>query len=200
MLFELFDNPIALLSFAISLIIGLTIHEFAHAFIAEKLGDPTAKYQGRVTLNPLAHLDPFGSIMLLIAGFGWGKPVPVNPQYFSRPAIDELLVALAGPASNLIIASVLGIIVQFNPIPVINELLVPVVFINVMLAVFNLIPIPPLDGSKMLRPFVSETTFRQFEMLSLPAIILLVISLRTTELGSIVFGTASNLAAFFLGA
>lgn len=200
MLFELFDNPIALLSFALSLIIGLTIHEFAHAFIAEKLGDPTAKYQGRVTLNPLAHLDPFGSIMLLIAGFGWGKPVPVNPQYFSRPAIDELLVALAGPASNLIMASVLGIIVQFNPIPVINELLVPVVFINVMLAVFNLIPIPPLDGSKMLRPFVSETTFRQFEMLSLPAIILLVIALRTTELGNIVFGTASNLAAFFLGA
>lgn len=200
MLFELFDNPIALLSFALSLIIGLTIHEFAHAFIAEKLGDPTAKYQGRVTLNPLAHLDPFGSIMLLIAGFGWGKPVPVNPQYFSRPAIDELLVALAGPASNLIMASVLGIIVQFNPIPAINELLVPVVFINVMLAVFNLIPIPPLDGSKMLRPFVSEATFRQFEMLSLPAIILLVIALRTTELGNIVFGTASNLAAFFLGA
>ena len=101
MLLSLFQDPLAFLAFALALVIGISVHEFAHAFVAEKLGDPTARYLGRVTLNPLAHLDLFGTLFLFIAGFGWGKPVPINPQYFSRPVFDELLVAFPARRATL---------------------------------------------------------------------------------------------------
>lgn len=200
MIFQLLDNPIIFISLLIALVVGLSIHEFAHAFVADKLGDPTAKYQGRLTIDPRAHLDPFGTLMLLIAGFGWGKPVPINSQYFQRPAIDELLVALAGPASNFIVAGSLGLIIQLSPVAVVDAILLPVIYINVLLAIFNLIPIPPLDGSKMIRPFVAEETFRNLELLSLPAMILLLVIINTTGFGNVITDWASNLTGFFAGA
>lgn len=200
MILQLFDNPLIFFSILIALVIGLSIHEFAHALIADKLGDPTAKYQGRLTIDPRQHLDPIGTFMLIVAGFGWGRPVPINSQYFQRPEIDELLVALAGPASNLIMAGGLGLLIQFNPIAIIDAILLPVIYINVLLAIFNLIPIPPLDGSKILRPFVSEETFRSLELLSLPVMILLLVIINGTGFGNLITDWTSTLTAFFAGA
>ena len=129
------------------LILAITIHEFAHALVADRLGDPTPRAAGRLTLNPLSHLDPLGTIMIFIAHFGWGKPVPIDPYNFSSPRRDEILVALAGPASNIFFGIVLGIFYQITGIyhPVIQIIAVT----NFYLAFFNLLPLPPLDCSKV---------------------------------------------------
>lgn len=127
---------------AIALLIAITIHEFSHALVADKLGDPTASLAGRVSLNPLKHLDPIGTLMLLIFHFGWGKPVPFDPFNLRHPRRDSALISLAGPASNLILA----LICSFIP----SVLAIPLVIMNINLAVFNLLPVPPLDGSKIL--------------------------------------------------
>lgn len=141
------DNQIV---FFISLVIGLTVHEFSHAFVADKFGDPTPRVNGRVSLNPLKHLDFFGTIMLFIANFGWGKPVPIDPYNLSKR--EELLVGLAGPASNFLLAIFFAIAVQFLPLNIF------LVFIqtNLVLAIFNLLPIPPLDGSKIVLNLLPE--------------------------------------------
>jgi Zn-dependent protease len=133
-----------ILSF-IALIIAITIHEFSHALTADRLGDPTPRSQNRVSLNPLNHLDPVGTIMMLLVHFGWGKPVPIDPYNFAHPKRDEMLVAVAGPGSNLILAGILSIIWHFFP----SQIIIIFVYINVALAVFNFLPIPPLDGSKI---------------------------------------------------
>lgn len=119
----------------------MTIHEFSHSLVADRLGDPTPRANGRLTLNPLAHLDPLGTLMLIFAGIGWGKPVPIDPYNLRHPKRDELLISLSGPLSNLILAAILSL---FH-LPILQILIV----INVSLAVFNLLPIPPLDGSKI---------------------------------------------------
>lgn len=137
-----------------AIIIGLTFHEFAHGWVADQLGDRTARYHGRLTLNPLAHVDIIGLIMLFIVGFGWAKPVPVNPYNLRGDTKRSLLlVSLAGPATNMILA-VLGAIalgllvgqVPYYGVDMLNQ----IVLINVVLAIFNLLPIPPLDGAKIL--------------------------------------------------
>jgi Zn-dependent protease len=135
-----------------AVLVGLTFHEFAHGFVAEKLGDKTARHAGRLTLNPIAHIDPVGMLLLFVAGFGWAKPVPVNPYNIRGDRLKGLmLVSLAGPASNVLVALagtvVLGI-VGFNS--VITPFLTPVILVNLILAFFNLLPVPPLDGSKIL--------------------------------------------------
>lgn len=138
------------LVYFVILIVAITVHEFAHAYVADRLGDPTPRANDRLSLNPLKHLDPLGTIMLLFANIGWGKPVPIDPYNFRSPRRDEFLVSLAGPASNLILAALIALAIHFIPvsglIPVIAYL---VISLNVSLAVFNLLPVPPLDGSKI---------------------------------------------------
>ena len=199
LLLNLASNPLVLFSFLFALVLAITIHEFSHAFVANSLGDPTAKYQGRITLNPLAHLDPVGTLLLLIVGFGWGRPVPINPQYFTRPAFDELLVALSGPASNFIIAAVAGFLTRFTGDSlIITQILAVTVEINVVLMLFNLIPIPPLDGSKIFRVFLGENAFRTLESYSLPLILILMFLLQASPLGNFLSSAISQLANFFV--
>jgi Zn-dependent protease len=139
------------------IIIGLSFHEFAHAFVAYKLGDMTPKLQGRVTISPLAHIDPIGMIALIFIGFGWGIPVQINPRNFKKPRRDEFLVAIAGVTTNFILAFIfMGVVRLFTSFGAelassslggtIVEVLLYVVQINLILMVFNLLPIPPLDG------------------------------------------------------
>jgi len=195
------QHPIEFIAFLLALVAAVTVHEFMHAFVADRLGDPTPRMAGRVTLNPLAHLDPLGSIMLLIAGFGWGKPVIINTQNFSNPATDELLVALAGPASNLLQAVVAGYLAQAFAVsaPVLASVCILVVQLNIFLMLFNLIPIPPLDGSKALRLILDETTFRMLELSSMPLIIGLFVLIQVTPLGTLLTSTANQLTTWLLG-
>ena len=140
------------------ILLALTIHECAHGFVAWRLGDSTAHDAGRLTLNPLAHLDPFGAIMLLFGPFGWAKPVPVNGYNFTNPKRGVLLVSLAGPASNILCALVFGYALRllgaFAPqviaYPYLADFLRLSILINIGIAFFNLIPVPPLDGSNIL--------------------------------------------------
>ncbi len=132
------------------LLFALVFHEFSHGWVANKLGDPTAKYAGRLTLNPMAHLDLFGSLMILFVGFGWAKPVPVDSRYLANPRTDMMKIAFAGPASNLLLAFIAGSLIRLTGnMGVLSSMLIMFAQINIMLAVFNMIPIPPLDGSQI---------------------------------------------------
>jgi len=150
------DNPSAAVAFLLGLVIGITVHEAAHATSAYLLGDDTAYRDGRVTLNPASHLDVLGSLMLLMAGFGWGKPTPVMPSKLRGGIFGPVAVALAGPVSNLLIVAACGAL-YLVPVFQSGNLAIVVLmtaFTNALLFVFNLIPIPPLDGSKILFPFL----------------------------------------------
>ena len=132
------------------LLFALVFHEFSHGWVANKLGDPTAKYAGRLTLNPMVHLDILGSLMILFVGFGWAKPVPVDSRYLANPRIDMMKIAFAGPAANLLLALIAGTIIRITGyMGVLTSMLIMFTQINIMLAVFNMIPIPPLDGSQI---------------------------------------------------
>ncbi len=136
----------------LSLLIAITVHEFAHAWVADLRGDPTAKAMGRLTLNPLAHLDLLGTILLLTTGFGWGKPVPVDPFNLTDPDKDMALISLAGPGANLLAAFLAGIIFHLpliHSLPGIVTSIYIFTYLNIILAVFNLLPFYPLDGSKI---------------------------------------------------
>ena len=159
----LFRLPIEVLIILIPILIfSLCFHEFSHGYMAYRLGDHTAARNGRLTLNPLAHLDPIGSLMILFVGFGWAKPVPVNPVNFSNPRIDMMKVAIAGPASNLMLAFIGGLIIRFiNTFNIMtsdymNLIITYFMFVNIMLAVFNMIPIAPLDGSQIFGGIISK--------------------------------------------
>ncbi|MBM7605264.1 Zn-dependent protease [Metabacillus crassostreae] len=175
----------------ITLIVAFTLHEFAHAFVAYKFGDPTAQRQGRLTLSPLAHLDPFGTILIFIAGFGWAKPVPVNRFFFKRPRLAGVLVSVAGPLSNLLLAFLGTAIVNILYVSGIMTM-VPgnyaeqldlffgiFVSLNVMLFLFNLLPFPPLDGYRIIEDLVPahiRSKMTQYESYGIVVFLILVIT------------------------
>lgn len=155
----LLKDPLAFVLLAIPLMYSVVLHELAHGWVAWRMGDPTAKWQGRLSLNPLRHLDPIGTIMLFIFGFGWARPVPVNFNYIRDEKKGLILVSSAGIMANLILAFLAFFMFRFlAPAPggVVATLLYYLAQINLILASFNLIPIPPLDGSKILMGFLPE--------------------------------------------
>lgn len=197
------NNTNALLSLLLTLpavLIAITFHEFAHAFAADKLGDDTPRRQGRLTLNPLSHLDVVGSIMLVFAGFGWGKPVEINPRNFNRNvdmSKGEAIVSIAGPVMNFILSILFAIlyftIKKFAPEFAIQQigmiilaLIQTTIIINVGLGVFNLIPLPPLDGSKVLKHFLPYNSREWFDRYSQVFYIVFVILWITGIAGSII--------------
>ena len=203
-------SPSQIILVAPSILLALTIHEFAHAYTAHRLGDPTARLLGRLTLNHLKHLDPLGTLMLFVANFGWAKPVPVNPQYFRDPKRDMLLVALAGPVSNLILAFIFGLVLRFVSLEpstlsetafTILKMLRYSLFINLVLAFFNLIPIPPLDGSKILRSLLPDAMlapYARFETYGPFVLLGLIVLGRLTEI-SIFWMLIGPFVQFFAG-
>jgi Zn-dependent protease len=184
--------PLELIPYVIiTLIIAFTIHEFAHAYVAYKFGDPTAKNQGRLTLSPLAHLDPFGTLLIFIAGFGWARPVPVNRYFFKRPRLAGVLVSVAGPLSNLVIAfigtAIWYILLATNVLSAMPDQYVNgledffniLVSLNVMLFIFNLLPFPPLDGYRIiedLSPPNIRAKLTQYESYGIIIFLILVIT------------------------
>ena len=156
MLFRL--QPEVLILLIPVLLFALVFHEFSHAWVANKLGDPTARYAGRLTLNPMAHLDPIGGLMILFVGFGWAKPVPVDIRYLRNPRVDMMKIAFAGPASNLILAFIGGTILRLGFVHgTLAMMIMLFTQINIMLAVFNMIPIAPLDGSQIFSGLLIRT-------------------------------------------
>lgn len=164
MLSLLSSNPLIFIILVSGLIIALSFHEAAHAYVAHWLGDDTPKHEGRLTLNPLAHLDPIGTIALIVFRFGWGKPVHVNPRNFKNPVWGNLATALAGPMTNFILAIIFALIGRIIPADSIMASAMTIfVSINILLAFFNLLPIPPLDGSKLLGIIVGEEAYYEIE-------------------------------------
>jgi Zn-dependent protease len=187
------NSIIDTVALVLTLLIAISVHEATHAYIALRLGDPTAKVAGRLTLNPFAHLDPLGTLALLIIHFGWGKPVPVNPNNFRKPSVGNLLVALAGPASNIIMALIGALFLHFTVnIPFAGEFFSVFLVINIFLAIFNLLPVPPLDGSKIWHLFLSDESYYTLERLG-PFILLAVIIFSFSSGGS-VFNIISNIS------
>ena len=170
-------------------LIALTFHEFSHGFVSSKLGDPTPKLTGRLTLNPLAHLDPVGTLLMIFTGFGWAKPVQINPRYYKSPKKGMALTAAAGPLSNLLMAFVSMLIytviliisyktgvISMTAAQSIGNFLYLFSYVNLSFLVFNLIPIPPLDGSRILGLFLSDSAYfklQQYERYSFIIIIVL---------------------------
>lgn len=186
-----------------SIIIASSIHEFAHAYTAYKLGDPTPKMLDRLTLNPLKHIDPIGAISMILFRFGWSKPVPIRESYFKNPVIGTALTAFAGPLSNLLVAALCGLINLFT-LPVYIETFIYVfAIVNLSLAIFNLFPLPPLDGHKVVRAFLPEKLrygWEKLEKYSWLLIILLLIPYSPLELFlSRYIGTALNFFLRILG-
>ena len=187
------------------ILISLTIHEFAHSYMAMLLGDATSREQRRMTLNPLKHIDPIGFILLLVAGFGWAKPVIINNQNFKKPFRDEVLVAIAGPASNLLLAIVSVVLMKlvFVIIPFTSDqamdntfrIFSVLTYMNIVLAVFNMLPIPPLDGSHLISGYLSqknEEVARKYFQYGAYALLAIILLEQVTRIDILPIGKATN--------
>ncbi len=183
-----------------ALLVAIDIHEFAHAWSANRLGDNTAEQAGRITLNPFVHLDPIGTLMIFLARIGWGKPVPVNPNNFKNPKVGWALVSLAGPTSNLLLAFVFSLAFHFTlgRENLFSLLIFYIIVLNIVLGIFNLIPIPPLDGSRILFAFLPPTVdIAKIEALGPMVLITFILLDRFLNLG-IFFGFINTALNFFL--
>ncbi len=184
------------------LLLALTLHEYAHGYVAYRLGDPTARDAGRLTLNPLSHLDPIGTIAFFFIKFGWAKPVPVNPYYFKNPRKDMLWVALAGPVTNLLLAvasalllkAMIGTATLIPYSTMLEAILVPLynmlvasVWINLVLCIFNFLPIPPLDGGRILTGLLPEELARTYASFERYGFIVILILAFSGVLGTVIF-------------
>ena len=199
-----------ILILAFCVLFSLSVHEFSHGFAAYAVGDKTAKYSGRLSLNPLAHLDPFGAICLFLFGFGWAKPVPVNPWNFKNKKGGMILTALAGPFSNFLLASIAMVIYTllgglrfssasfgFTLASVFYELAYYMIMINLGLGLFNLIPIPPLDGSKVLTAILPERTYFKLMDYERYGFIILIILINTPIFNSLLNMCQSAVIDFY---
>jgi Zn-dependent protease len=198
------DDPIGFVGFVIAIVLGITVHEFMHAYAATRLGDDTARLMGRLSLNPMAHLDPFGTLLIVLAGFGYGKPVPFNESRL-RSALGVSGVALAGPSANIVLAVLCALPLRFGGLDPLGgaytDILGQVVLWNCVLAVFNLIPIPPLDGANVvygLLPPQQKYTWRTYQQYG-PILLLLLLFFGARILSTVVFGPALFLARLFVG-
>lgn len=163
MLPTLFSNPLLFLVWAFGLILAISIHEYAHAVAADRLGDPTPRSQGRLTLDPRSHLDPLGTLALLFLGFGWGRPVMFDPYNLRNPRRDSALIALAGPVSNILLAIVLAILIRLIPDSFFLISILPILIVmNISLAIFNLVPVFPLDGEKILGGILPSELYQEY--------------------------------------
>lgn len=210
---ELFTDPLRLLYVLPAILIGLTVHEWAHAFAAYKMGDPTAKNLGRMTLNPLAHIDPFGFLMLIVVGFGWARPVPVNPRNFKNFRRDDIIVSLAGIAANCVVAFLATLIFYFGAYKwnllgnaAFTGIMTGVIGINLSLMLFNLLPIHPLDGSHVAESLFYRRAPRFFNFLRQYGQWILIGLLITNLLSSVlsaavngIFSAFSSAALFLVG-
>ena len=197
------------------LIIALTIHELCHGYAAYLLGDMTAKRDGRLSLNPIRHIDPLGLLMIIVVGFGWAKPVMVNPYNLRNPKVDMALIAIAGPISNFVMAFFSILIAEFvfrmTGMPrdgiwhtIVNAIIL-LGIINIMLGVFNLLPIPPLDGSKVIAGILPDHIYRRLPPVGIMGMIILMVLMFTGILGRIlmtmvspIIGTFSTIALWFV--
>ncbi len=189
------------------LLFAITIHEYAHGRAALWLGDPTAKLSGRLSLNPLHHIDPFGAICLFLFNFGWAKPVPVNPRYFKNMRRDIIIMSLCGPLANISAAFLAGMLIRYLLLPweVYQITLIYLLFMNIGLGLFNLLPIPPLDGSHVLEnvlPLNAAQKYREFGRYG-PILILAIVMLdnfaHTGILNRVLIGPMKYLAHLFSG-
>ncbi|MBQ9393288.1 MAG: site-2 protease family protein [Oscillospiraceae bacterium] len=185
----------------VSVLLCLCVHELCHALCAYALGDPTAKLQHRLSLNPLRHIDWFGFAMLAVAGFGWAKPVPVNPGYFKRPKLGMALTALAGPVSNLLLAFLLLVgtrLLWDVSLDAVTSFLLDTALLSTGLGLFNLLPIPPLDGSKVLFALLPDRQYRwlmRYERVGMVVLLVLV----AAGVGSSVLNKAIYAVFLFMG-
>jgi Zn-dependent protease len=189
------------------LLFAVTIHEYAHGRAALWLGDPTAKHMGRLTLNPLAHIDPLGAICLFLFNFGWAKPVPVNPRFFKNTRRDTIFMSLCGPLANISAAFLAGMLIRYFLLPweVYLQALVWMILLNIGLGLFNLLPIPPLDGSHVLENVLDPNSaqkyreFGRYGPLVLIGIVMLDNYAHTGIISRILIGPMFHLAYLFAG-
>ena len=200
-----FDYTLAqIIGIAVALVVGITFHEFSHAFIADQLGDHRPRALGRVSLNPVAHIDPMGALVFVLAGFGWGKPVPVN-VYALRPGrVGMAMVAAGGPIANLIVATLGAVVFRVLDLAGIGgfalEITFYIVLYNLLLAIFNLLPIPPLDGYNVLLAFVpARTAFTIQRYAPYGIIVLLLLVFLPGSPLRVMFDLVENLTLLLIG-
>jgi Zn-dependent protease len=212
MLFARLDAA-ELIGLLVALLVGITFHEFMHAYVADQLGDHRPRAMGRVSLNPTAHIDPMGAIFFLIAGFGWGKPVQVNPYALRPGRFGMAYVAAAGPLANLVVASVAAVVfrgfvlsgIADSPSDFAWQLLFAIVQFNVILGLFNLLPIPPLDGYNLVLPFLPPSIAYQIQRYAMYGVIVLLLLVLLPQMGGGVnplgwlFSAANTITAVLTG-